>query len=142
MEQERIFAAWMALVKVGTKSTNRDALDEGKSYPVKLRIRGTVGKQEIDERISGLLMIGFDSTGTSTSGPEGDHVTALILASVPKTRRAELLAALPEYFTAHGELPEIEEELLDAITHLRKNLRARSTPTNKRGAVTFSHSAA
>lgn len=141
--QREVYSAfWHALGKVGGKEGNRTALGEGKSYPVNLRIRGTVCKQEINEQIAGLLLVAFDSEGTTTSGPEGDHLTALILSRVPKTRQAELLESLSRYFAEHGALPEIDEELLDQITHLRKQLRARSAPTTKRGAVSFSHAAA
>lgn len=141
-EQEISAAMWQTIGKVATKEGNRNDLGEGRKYPVNLLIKGAVAGKDFNERITGILMVGFDSETTSTSSPEGDHLTALILSSVPKSRQAELLDSLADYFAEHGELPEIDETLLDQITHLAKKLRSRGKPVTRRGTVKFSHAAA
>ena len=95
----------------------------------------TIARQSWDKKISGRLAVGEDYSRSGSRGPELAHLVAVILSKLSTRVRANLLRSIPEQFAAAGQLPEVDELLLDAAASFLKRLRSKTSQTC-RGPVT------
>ncbi len=130
-------AALLALGQVAKKDANSNLLNEGESCKVEGTFSGDVDGEPVEIQIGGLLQIGHDGTRSKTSNPDLSKLLAIILAKVPKTRRADILDVLPREYSERKTLPEADAELVEAAATLLNSLRSRST-SHVKGSVTFS----
>lgn len=138
--QARLWSfVWHALKYIAGKGANeaaRDLLTAGESMPVRLTITGTVGDQAVEEHFSGNVDVAHDETTSKPVTPDQNHLVALLLETMPKTRSDELLATLPKTYTETGALPEVSDEKLKQAKALLEQLRSR-TPATRKGAVRY-----
>jgi len=132
-------AALCALSFVAKKDANRSLLEGGEAYQVDGVFAGKVDGRDVSIDVGGLLQVGHDSTRAKSHNPDLPNLIALILAKVPKTRRADILDLLPKEFSEHKTIPAAEPELTAAADTLLKSLRSRSS-ANVTGSVSFERS--
>lgn len=131
--------AWHSLKYVAGKNANdaaRDLLIPGETVDVRLSVEGTVGETVVAETVIGQLQVGHDEPTSKSTTPDQDHLVALLLERMPKTKSDEVLATLPATYTQLGTLPEVSDEKLSQAKALLEQLRSR-TPSTRRGGVRF-----
>lgn len=134
-------AVWHSLKYVAGKNANsaaRDLLIAGETIDVRLSVEGTVGEKIVAETVIGQLQVGHDEPTSTSTTPDQDHLVALLLERMPKTKSDELLATLPATYTQLGTLPEVSDEKRNQAKALLEQLRSR-TPSTRRGTVRFQH---
>lgn len=137
MKQAEVRAAfWTALGRVASKEDRRAELTDGAVYNVHLSIAGKIGGQVVAETVEGPLTVGHSVVKASSSGADDNHLVALLLSKLPPRTAAALLKNLPEQFAVDGDLPDVDEALLEAAKGLRERLRVKREVTVK-GAVAF-----
>lgn len=127
-------ALWHAVAKIAGKEAQRDLLDAGDVYDVEGQVAAHVNGEPISVPISCQVAVNFDTEVSVSVAAPMEHLLALFLAEVPKTRRAKLLDDLPVEFSAAGELPGADPELFNAAAGLLKSLRSRKIQP-RRGSV-------
>lgn len=132
------------LAKVAGKEAGkaaRDLLQPGSSVPCQILINATIAGRSVVEEIVGTLNVNHDSTTNSSVTPELDQLVGLLLHELPKKRRLELLARLPDHWTASKSLPAVPEERTNEAKELLSRLRSRESKV-ARGSVVFTREAA
>lgn len=129
---------YAALGAVASKEGDRDALADGAAHEVDFAIDAHIDGQPVYFREVGQLTVGHSSESSSSSAAPAEHVLALALHELSKTKkcRAAWLENLPHAFEREGKLPEADPELLADCKRLFERLRCRKTIT-KRGSVHF-----
>lgn len=128
-----------ALANVAAKEGDRDALADGAAHEVEIRVDAKIDGAKVALSEQGQLTVGYSSESSSSSGAPAEHVLALALAELAKTKKSRdaWLENLPHAFElAGGKLPAADPELLSACARLFERLRSRKTIT-KRGSVHF-----
>lgn len=129
-------AAFMALAKFGAKEADRELLKAGDAIAVNLNVCGNVNGRFFTDDVIGTLQVGADQTAASSSGPDHAHLVAVLLESMPRTKRRHFLDALPAGYLETKTLPTVAPETLSAAETLLDRLRDRQTVTRK-GNVRF-----
>jgi len=130
---------WHALEKAGDKRKDekvRERLPAGGKIPVGVTVTGKVDSRPVELSIDGHLQVAHDGTTGRKTLPDVPMLLAIVLAYVPKTRRAAILEELPQAFAETKTLPAADPELLELATELVADLTITETRP-RAGAVSF-----
>lgn len=125
---------WAALEKVSKKELDSDALTEGSSHEVLLKITGTVDDEPVCETIASTVTVGYSRTKSSSVNPQIDKLLAWVLSKLNGSTRNRILLDIPAEFSETGEMPESDPVIVEQAKYLLKHLRQIKT-VNARGPI-------
>ena len=124
---------WGALGYLSKKRTKRNLITVGDETKVDVTITGTVGRSQIEERVTGTLTLSADQT-TATSSIDTDAIVAILLQHVPN--KAFVMKQITETKEKTKALPVVTAEQRAEAKQFTTRLRS-STSKVKAGAMAF-----
>lgn len=124
-ETEVSAVAWAALERAASKECRRELLAEGSRREVELRIDGTIDEEPFVRSVRGPLCVGHAGVRAASSGPDANHLLAIVLGKLSAKTREKLLEELPDRFAELGRLPDVPDARIDEAKRLFQRLRTK-----------------